>query len=62
MKKIKLSTKPVCVMLAMVMSYIAVYYAVDNIDASVQTSLSVKEDFYIILDAGHGGYVLSAVI
>ncbi len=51
----RLKSRPLCVMLALVISYLSVYYAVNSIDMSMPTSLSVEDEFCIILDAGHGG-------
>lgn len=56
MKKPFHYTKPVCVMLSVVLCYVVVYYTLGNIEMTVPTSLTYPdEDFYIVLDAGHGG-------
>lgn len=55
MKKFFLKTRTICIALVLVMSYIVVYYAANKIDVTVPTSLPVNEDFYIVLDSGHGG-------
>lgn len=55
MKKFFLKTRTACIILVLAMSYLVVYYAVNQIDVAVPTSLNVTEDFYIVLDAGHGG-------
>ena len=55
MKKFRIKTRTVCIALVLVLSYLIVFYAVQHIDVAVPTSLPLKEDFYIVLDAGHGG-------
>ena len=49
-------TKPVCIMMSLVLCYTAAYYAVNSIEMTVPTSLTYPdEELYIVLDAGHGG-------
>lgn len=55
MKRFLLKTRTLCIILVLVMSYLVVYYAVNKIEIAIPTSLNVTDDFYIVLDAGHGG-------
>lgn len=49
-------TKPVCIMMSLVLCYTVAYYAVNSIEMTVPTSLTYPdEELYIVLDAGHGG-------
>ena len=50
-----LKSRPLCVLMALIVGYVSIYYAVSSIDISVPTALPVEEEFFIILDAGHGG-------
>lgn len=54
-KNFVLKTRSVCVALVVVLSYIVVYYTVDNMQFALPTSAGVNEPFTIVLDAGHGG-------
>ena len=55
-KKINGYTKPICIMMSLVLCYTAAYYAVNSIEMTVPTSLTYPdEELYIVLDAGHGG-------
>lgn len=56
-KNFVLKTRSVCVALVVVLSYIVVYYTVDNMQFALPTSAGVNEPFTIVLDAGHGEYV-----
>lgn len=63
MRRLKIRTRTVCIALALVLSYLAVSFFVENIDTYIPTMAEIQgNDFYVVLDAGHGGYVLSIVI
>ena len=55
MKRFRIRTRTVCIALVLVISYLVVYYTVDNVQVSLPTSAPVSDDFVIVLDAGHGG-------
>ena len=57
MKRLKVKTRTVCLALALVFSYLAVTFFVENLDTYVPTinDLGKSSDFYVVLDAGHGG-------
>lgn len=61
MKKFNRKARTACVALALILSYLVVYYTVDNTDIFIPTLGTVNDNFVIVLDAGHHAYVLSAV-
>lgn len=56
MRRLKIRTRTVCIALALVLSYLAVSFFVENIDTYIPTMAEIQgNDFYVVLDAGHGG-------
>lgn len=61
MKRIKIKIRTVSIALVLVISYLMVYHTVENLDVYIPTSGTINQDYTIVLDAGHGGYVLTQI-
>ncbi len=44
-----------CLVLVIAFSFLVVYYTIENVNVSVPAIGGVSDDFWIVIDAGHGG-------
>lgn len=55
MKRFGVKARIATLALVFVFCYLAVYYTLERVQVTIPTSAGVRDDFFIVLDAGHGG-------